>query len=52
MPATTASILCQILDEKVVIDGIQYSGATVAFLGPTHRFLSFYGVLPGDVLMF
>ena len=27
----TASILCQIQDEKLVIDGIQYSGATVAF---------------------
>ena len=40
--------------EKYGIDGIQYSGATVAFLGPTHRFLCFYGVLPGDsdVLMF
>ena len=25
------------------IDGIQYSGATVAFLGPTHRFLRSYG---------
>ena len=31
----------------IAIDGIQYSGATVAFLGPTHRFLCFYGVLPG-----
>ena len=35
------------------IDGIQYSGATVAFLGPTHRFLCSYDVLHGDsVLMF
>ena len=36
------------------IDGIQYSEATVAFLGPTYRFLCFYGVLPwdSDVLMF
>ena len=30
------------------IDGIQYSGATVVFIGPTHRFLCFDGVLPGD----
>ena len=36
------------------IDGIQYSGATVTFLGPTHRFLCSYGLLHGDsdILMF
>ena len=36
------------------IDGIQYSGATIAFLGPTHRFLCSYGLLHGnsDILMF
>ena len=28
--------------------GIQYSGATVAFLGPTHRFLCPHGVYVGD----
>ena len=39
---------------KITIDGIQYSGATVAFLGSTHRFLCSYGVLHGnsDFLMF
>ena len=39
---------------KFFIDGIQYSGATVAFLGPTHRFLCSHGVYVGDsnVLMF
>ena len=31
-----------------LIDGIQYGGATVAFLGPTHRFLCSYSVLHGD----
>ena len=30
------------------IDGIQYRGATVAFLGPTHRFLYSHGVYVGD----
>ena len=36
------------------IDGIQYGGATVAFLGPTHRFLCSHGVYArdSDVLMF
>ena len=36
------------------IDGIQYGGATIAFLGPTHRFLCSHGVYVGDsdVLMF
>ena len=31
-----------------LIDGIQYGGATVAFLGPTHRFLCSHGVYAGD----
>ena len=36
------------------IDGIQYGGATVAFLGPTHRFLCSHSVYvrDSDVLMF
>ena len=52
--ATLWGHLKNVYPRRQLIDGIQYSGATVAFLGPTYRFLCFYGVLPwdSDVLMF